>query len=149
MRHMLLSLQRQLAWPANSAALVLLCYLAAHWTWVLFEPKTIALTPQSESSSRSRADEVAHVFGGGAPREAQLPPGLKLEGIFTPGKGEPGAAIFNEAGKESRVVLQKEEVSPGFFLEEIARDHVVLNHGGARVELKLEQIAPDLDFNAK
>lgn len=149
MRHMFLSLQRQMAWPVNAAALVILCYVAARWTWVLFEPKAAVLSPLSEAATQSRAGEVAHVFGGGVPKQAHLPPGLRLDGIFTPGKDEPGAAIFIEAGKGSRVVLMKGEVSPGFYLEQIARDHVVLNHDGARVELKLEKIAPELDFNAK
>lgn len=150
MMHMLLSLQRQMAWLINSAALVLLCYLAAHWTWNLLSPKQVSLQPMQTLPLQPRESGVAayHIFGGGR-TDAALPPGIKLDGVFAPKGGMPGAAIFNEAGKGNRVVLVNDQVSPGFVLEQVAGDHVVLGHGGATLTLKLESIAPELDIGSK
>ncbi|HQT26925.1 MAG TPA: type II secretion system protein N, partial [Burkholderiales bacterium] len=116
-------------------------------------PDRVALIPQSGTAVRqSLAETIAadHVFGGGkAVENARLPPGLWLEGVLASKEGEPAAAIFSEAGKKSRVVLLEEEVSPGFHLEEVAADHVVLRHGGGRTTMKLRQIAPELDLGPK
>ncbi len=151
MRHMFLSVQRQLAWLVNAAALSVFCFLAARNTWVLLSPGEVVLLPERHSVPNRQADaiEAVHVFGGGREGPAELPPGLKLDGIFTPGKGSPGAAIFVSAGKGSQVVLAGGEVSPGFFLEEVAGDHVVLKHGGTSVTLRIEKIAPDIDLGIK
>lgn len=151
MKHMLVLLQRQVAWAINFAVLAAFCALAARWTWQFLLPGEISLLPQSEAEPANRPSQIAesHLFGNAVSNPQELPAGLRLDGIFAPHGDKPGAAIFVEQGKGSRVVQVDEEVYPGYFLEEIARDHVVLRHGGARVQLRIEQIAPELDLSVK
>ncbi|MBY0578634.1 MAG: hypothetical protein K2P57_06275 [Burkholderiales bacterium] len=149
---MFVSLQRPLQWALNLGMLAALCALAAHWTWDFFAPDQVVLLPQMQVAQQNYAAAISgnHLFGGAAsPEEAQLPPGLKLMGVFAPGNASPGAAIFFEQGRGSRAVEINAQIAPGFFLEAIAEDHVVLTHNGARTTLKLEQIAPVLDLTAK
>lgn len=146
------SLQRKTIWAVNFAFLAAFCAQAAYWTWSLFSPEQLKLVPQSSKMVEQRVTQTIasyHVFGGGETTEnAALPPGLSLEGVFASKQGEP-AAIFSEAGKKSRVVLLKEAVSPGVYLDEVAADHVVLSHEGGRTTVNLRQIAPELDLRAK
>ena len=151
--NMLVFSQRHLIAMLNFASLAAFCALAAHWTWIVFAPDPIALLAQAEKAPQeSRVDKIvaSHVFGGGAPNgQSRLPPGLRLDGIFAPARGKPGAAIFTEEGRGSRAVLVGNEVVPGFLLEAIAADHAVLLHDGEKTMLRLRQIAPDLDLEAK
>lgn len=144
-------LQRPLQLALNFALLAALCALAAHWTWDAFSPDQVALLPKQEMVQQKVFATIvqAHLFGGETTESAQLPPGLVLNGTFAPKNGSPGAAIFSELGKGSRVVLVGSQVAPGFFLEGIAADHVVLTHNGARTELKLQLIAPILNLTGK
>ncbi|NNM82200.1 MAG: hypothetical protein HKL98_06335 [Burkholderiales bacterium] len=140
-----------MAWLGNAGVLTSFCFLAARSTWILLSPGEVVLLPRSHVVSNRDVDavEAAHVFGEGKEVAAELPPGLRLDGVFTPGKGSSGAAIFVSAVRGSQVVLAGEEVSPGFFLEEVAGDHVVLKHGATTVMLRIEKIAPEVDLGIK
>ena len=151
MKHMPVLPQRPLLAAVNAALVAGLCALAAHWTWRLVAPEGVSLLPEARvESQRHEAADIAarHLFGSGGVREAALPPGLRLRGIFAPGKESPGAAIFWSQQTGSLVVAPGGQVSPGFYLDAILKDRVVLRHDGERVELRIEQIGPELDLSA-
>ncbi len=106
----------------------------AHWTWVLFAPNSAQLIPAALPSADFQSE---HLFGNatvsGVTVQTALP-NVRLVGVFA---GTPGFAVFEFDGKRQVGLADGREVVAGAKLVEVAIDHVVIERGGVRQEMRL------------
>ena len=122
----------------NVVMLLLLCALAAKWSWVFWAPAPIPLPevpdiPVAQAAQLIIADHLLT----SKETSGQPPADLKLEGVFAAENGGQGVAIFQLSGKSIMVPL-KGQILPGMRVDEIDQDHVVLDHDGVKERLNLE-----------
>lgn len=123
------------SWHAFGA--VVIGALLAKWTWVLFAPHTLAVLPPKPETA---VEASAALFGVAASGAAAATVGaavsnVRLLGVFS---GKQGFAVFKLDEKSQHGVALGEEVSPGNKLVEVADDHVLIEHNGARQRVNLE-----------
>lgn len=125
------------------AALALLAWILAHWSWVLLAPRPQAVQPAAAAASLSKvlAEKVValHLFGGGTVASeatpaliAAAPSNISLRGIYAAADGRSGfAALVIDGNPVAAVVGQ--EFAPGMVLQRAYPDSVEILRGG-RVE---------------
>ncbi len=121
------------------AALTLLGFVLAYWTWQWLAP---ASQPRAFNSSgiAAKAPEADRLFGsapakaGGA---AQTGSSIKLLGVAAASGDRYGHAVLQADGKKVIAVREGGEVLPGVTLAEVWPDNVVLDRNGIREKLAL------------
>jgi general secretion pathway protein C len=125
------------------AALALLAWILAHWSWVLLAPRPQAAQPAAAAASLSKVlaekGVALHLFGGGTAGSestpasiASAPSNISLRGIYATADGRSGfAALVIDGNPVAAVVGQ--EFAPGMVLQRAYPDSVEILRGG-RVE---------------
>jgi general secretion pathway protein C len=118
------------------AALALLGFVAAYWTWGWLAPRP-----------ESRAQAVADAGGGASAgalfgnvqrdRSSAAPTGIaiRLLGIVAATGGRRGYAVVQLEPRQILAVREGEDVAPGIRLAEVGTDHVILERSGTRETL--------------
>lgn len=122
------------------AALALLAWILAHWTWVFLTPRQQAEVAVSAAAAQSKvlAEQVvlAHLFGGTATGGEAFamalqvaPSNIGVRGIYAGVNGNTGfAALVLDGNPVSAVVGQ--EFAPGMVLQRVYPDYVEIMRGG-------------------
>lgn len=138
------------------AALLLLSWLLAHWTWVFLTPRQMSTMPESPPPMLSKvlAEKAValHLFGGGdaggvaSPGTAEAaapvaaPSNIGIRGIYAGGDGRSGFAVLVVDGKAESAVVGQEFV-PGMVLRRVFPDYVEILRG-EQVEIVRLPTAP-------
>lgn len=111
----------------------------AKWTWVLFAPASLSVSPALPPPSGIQTERL---FGVTANAAAASPvnisvalPNVRLIGVFA---GTPGFAVLELDDKRQLSVATGNEISPGNRLVEVAIDRVVIERGGVRQQILLD-----------
>lgn len=149
-----LPVQTLLVSTLTTAALALLCVVAASWFWLWLAPPPEA--PAAIAPPTAMSLEAGYgIFGGGregsasgvqagdaendnvAPAATGL--AIRLLGIVAAeGDGEDYAVVELEPGTII-AIRAGEEFAPGIHLQEVGNDHLVLERGGVRETLTWPQ----------
>jgi general secretion pathway protein C len=126
---------------ATVAALVLLAFVLANWTWIWFGPRAAPRAePVVEPVSRST---VAHtLFGrvqGGQAAAAPSGLAIMLVGVVAAAGNKPSYAVVQVDAKTILAVRAGEEIAPGIRLDKVFADHVILQRAGASEDLALAE----------
>lgn len=128
-------------WPfswRSVSALVLGIFLA-NWFWVLFAPNA---TYTAAIPERTAELEAGKLFGVIAKAESTATggemPNVKLLGVFTASTGRAGFAVLKVDDKRQAGVAEGMDVVSGTKLISVHADHVMLERGGTRHKVKLE-----------
>ena len=139
--------QTVLVLTASLAALVLLGWVLAYWTWVWFAPRVEPLTrpaAPAEGRTAGSAGEGHALFGGirrDGSRTAPAAGAITLLGVVAATHGRSGYAVLRLDGKQTLAVPQGAEVEPGLRLVDVQADRVVLERNGVREPLAWPQKA--------
>jgi general secretion pathway protein C len=132
---------------AQFAALALLAWILAHWSWVLLAPRQQAVQPAAAAASLSKvlAEKVVtlHLFGGGTVGSeatpaliAAAPSNISLRGIYATADGRSGfAALVIDGNPVAAVVGQ--EFAPGMVLQRAYPDSIEMLRGGQVESVRL------------
>lgn len=152
-------LQNRWAALLNLGLITLLCWQLAHWTWLFLAPapaKTVAAASATPDPARLLDTiRAAHLFGtahhAGNPSAAQATTSLnlKLSGVFASNGKLPAVAIINVENQGDLPFVNGDGILPNVTLEQVRPDHVVLNRGGIREKLLLEQKRGPLEAHGK
>ena len=146
--------QRWLPTAVNVAALVILAWGMAGWTWTLFAPTVAEVIPDDSSASASGPKlDIQTLLGaelfGAAPR----PPGaggvaldaipisglnLVLSGVVSAGGAS--FALISVNGQPQEPFAIGQEVTAGAVLQAVYPDRVLLTRGGITESLMLESV---------
>jgi general secretion pathway protein C len=119
------------------AALTLLGFVLAYWTWAWFAPRaeprveTVADDGGSVASASALFGRVQRGQNTAAPTGIAI----KLLGVVAASGGRRGYAVVQLEGKQILAALEGEDVAPGIRLAEVHPDHVILERGGIRETL--------------
>ncbi|MDO8892638.1 MAG: type II secretion system protein N [Sulfurimicrobium sp.] len=137
----------------------LLCWQLAHWTWLFLAPtpaKPVAAAPATSDAARLlETIRAGHLFGTAsqagnlAAAQATTSLNLKLSGVFAASGKLPAVAIIDVENKGDLPFVNGDGILPGVTLEQVRPDHVVLNRGGVREKLLLEQKGAPLPLQEK
>lgn len=132
-------MQRAAVRLATLAALLLLGFVLAYWTWEWMAPKQelSVVAKMDIPAATPAADALFGTAGNGGPAPAQSSGAIKLLGVAAASGKQPGHAVLQADGKRVLAVREGEEVSPGLNLAEVRADHVVLERAGVREKLVL------------
>ncbi len=136
------------------AALALLAWILAHWTWVLLTPRqqggVAAFAPQPLSKVLAEQVVMVHLFGGTetgsesvAATPQAAPSNIGVRGIYAGAGGHSGfAALVLDGNPVSAVVGQ--EFAPGMVLQRVYPDYVEILRGGQleTVRMATASLAP-------
>jgi len=122
------------------AALMLLAWLLAHWTWAFLAPRQLGQANAAGPSALSKvlAEKVVglRLFGGGVagvadPAAAPMATrsSIGVRGIYASRDGRSGFAILVLDDKPVSAVLGQ-EFSPGMVLQAVYADHVEITRSG-------------------
>jgi general secretion pathway protein C len=118
------------------AALALLGFVAAYWTWSWFAPRPEA---RAQAAADPGGGASAGVLFGNAQRDRNgaAPTGIaiRLLGIVAATGGRSGYAVVQLEPRQILAVREGEDVAPGIRLAEVGTDHVILERGGTRETL--------------
>ena len=123
----------------NLAALTLLGFVLAYWTWQWLAP---APQPRAGNGAviSAKTSDADSLFGS-APAKAggtaQSSSSVKLLGVAAASGDRYGHAVLQADGKRVLAVREGGEVLPGLTLAEVWPDHVVLDRSGIREKLVL------------
>ncbi len=121
------------------AALTLLGFVLAYWTWQWLAPGPQPRAAQGKGIAAKASD--ADTLFGSAPANAgatvQSSSSIKLLGVAAASGDRYGHAVLQADGKKVLAVREGEEVLPGVTLAEVWPDHVVLDRRGIREKLVL------------
>ena len=132
--------QASLVFISTLAAVALLAWVLAYWSWLWWLPRP-EIRGEDLANSPARVSSAASIFGvvqraaGAAPATGIA---LRLQGVVAAtaaGVGERGYAIVQLDAKKVIAVPEGEEVVPGVRLAEVHADHVILERGGLRETL--------------
>jgi len=140
----------------NLAALVLLSYSLAQWSWRLVTPKstlapaTTPPTPAQDSAAAMRELLAANLFGVVAPGQGGFSPNalpltslnLVLTGVMVRGK-DSFALIKIDGGDEEPIVVGQ-EITAGAKLHAVYPDRAILSRAGTYESLVLKDSATAL-----
>lgn len=123
------------------AALLLLAWLLAHWTWVFLAPLQLGRIAETQLPALSKvlAEKVVnvHLFGGVGPSNvntaavavAAAPSNIGVRGVYAGRNGRSGFAILVVDGKPVSAVVGQ-EFAPGMTLQRVYSDYVEILRGG-------------------
>jgi type II secretory pathway component PulC len=133
------------------AALALLAWVLAHWTWVMLMPRqpmqAAVAAPALPAKVLAERTAALHLFGspgnvtaaaGAAP--ATAPSSIGVLGVYATRDGRNGFAVLVLDGKPIPAVTGK-EFAPGMLLQRVHADHVEILRG-AQVEIARMASAP-------
>ncbi len=129
--------ERVVVTSATLAALALLAYVSAQWTWVFLGPRPISPTPDV-TEPQIRAGAARYLFGNADASRMETAPsplGIAVVGIVAAAPGGRGQAVFQVEGRRSVVARENEEIVPGVRVAEISNDRVVIERSGRRETL--------------
>lgn len=121
----------------NVAALVLLAWVAAYWTWEWLAPRP---EPRAQAAANVGGDaaSASGLFGNlNRDRNSAAPTGIaiRLLGIVAATAGRRGYAVMRLEPREMIAVREGDDVVPGIRLAEVGTDHVILERSGTRETL--------------
>lgn len=120
------------------AALALLGFVLAYWTWTWFAPRS-ELRVAAAAQPRVQIASAKTLFGNVQPDQSAgaSPTGIavKLLGVVAASAGRRGHVIVQLDGKETRVAREQDEIAPGIRVAAVHPDHVVLERNGMRETL--------------
>jgi general secretion pathway protein C len=138
--------QSTIVLSATLAALTLLCFVLAYWTWVWFAP---GAAPRTRAVEAQRHIEAAYGLYGGARRSqtAAAPTALaiRLLGVAAAAGGKSGYAIVQLDANKVLVTREGTDIAPGIRLAEVQAGQIILERNGARETLVL----PDKNTRAR
>jgi general secretion pathway protein C len=118
------------------AAVILLGFVAAYWTWGWLAPSP---APRAQAAANTGDGVSAGALFGNVQRDGNsaAPTGIaiRLLGIVAATEGHRGYAVVQLETKEILAVREGEDVSPGIRLAEVGIDHVILERGAIRETL--------------
>ena len=115
-------------------AVLVIGALLAHWTWVLFAPRSASVLPALQPASDLQAGRLFGIAAVTTQAPQVALPNVHLIGVFA---GTPGFAVLELNGKQQGLAVGR-EIVPGAKLMEVANDHVVIERGGVRQQIQLE-----------
>ena len=118
------------------AALALLGYVAAYWSWAWLAPRPEA---RSQVAAEVGGGPSAGVLFGIAQLDrnptAVSASAIRLLGIVAATEGRRGYAVVQLESKEILAVPEGEEVAPGIRLAKVGIDQIILERGALRETL--------------
>lgn len=118
------------------AALVLLGYVLAYWTWRWLgpkpEPRVAAVV---EPAGRGAAVRLFGALPQTASAAAPTGMAIKLLGVVAGSRGRPGYALIQLDDKKSLAVGEGKEIVAGLRLAEVHADHAIVERNGIRETL--------------
>lgn len=123
-------------------AVLVIGALLAHWTWVVFAPRSAQVLPAVLPASGFQAERL---FGSTAVSSVAVQaalPNVRLVGVFA---GVPGFAIMELDGKRQVGLATGHEIVAGAKLVEVAIDHVVIERNGVRQQIRLAEKEPAIN----
>jgi general secretion pathway protein C len=132
------------------AALVLLGFVLAYWTWVWLGPRPV---PRAQTAVQppGRADSSYGLFGN-VQRDPNIaaPTGvaIKLLGVAAVSSGRRGYAVLKLEGRQILAVHEGEDVAAGIRLAEVHTDYVILERNGTRETLSWPEKNPPAESPA-
>ncbi len=131
--------QSTIVLSATLAALTLLCFVLAYWTWVWLAP---AAAPRARAVETPRHIDAAYGLFGGARRSqtAAAPNALaiRLLGVAAATGGKSGYAIVQLDTNKVIVTREGAEIAPGIRLAEVRPGQINLERNGVRETLVLQ-----------
>ena len=127
---------------ATLAAWALLCVVVASIVWRFAAPRPQPAPRAQADADPVRAIAAAHLFGdapGASPVSAPSATDARLIGIFAAGDGR-GRALFRLA-QGPVLVASGNDIAPGFHLDAVHVDRVVVTENGARRDIALRSAA--------
>lgn len=121
----------------TAAALVLLGFVAAYWTWGMLAPRPAARA-QAAADAGGDASAGMLLFGNvkrGGGNAVAASDAIRLLGVVAAAGGRRGYAVVQLDPRQILAVREGEEVVPGVRLAEVGADHVVLDRSGTREKL--------------
>ncbi|HUW36843.1 MAG TPA: type II secretion system protein N [Rhodocyclaceae bacterium] len=126
---------------ATVAALFLLGFVLAYWTWVWFAPGAEPRAPEIAAVGAAIGSQIApagNLFGrlqrdGNAPTPTGI--NIKLHGVIAATGGNSGYAVLQLDGKQVLAIREGQEIAPGIRLAVVRPDHVILERNGLRETL--------------
>lgn len=122
---------------ATLAALALLAWVLAYWTWAWLAPRAESRA-QPVATAGSGMESARNLFGNlqrGQTNAAPTGIAIKLLGVVAAAAGRRGHAVVQLDGREILAVREGEDVGPGIRLAEVHPDHVILERNGVRESL--------------
>jgi general secretion pathway protein C len=123
------------------AALVLLGWVLAYWTWAWVAPRPEPRT-QPDAAPGVRLGSAQGLFGTvQRDQNVAAPTGIaiKLLGVVAAAGGRRGYAVMQLEAHEILAVREGEDIAPGIRLAEVHPDHVILVRNGVRESLAWPQ----------
>lgn len=120
------------------AALVLLCWILAYWTWAWFSPPAESRASTATAPTRSVASANG-LFGKLPQDRASTGSAIGLLGIIAASGNGSGYAIMRFAEQPARPVKEGEEIAPNIRLAEVHPGQVVLERSGIFETLALPE----------
>jgi general secretion pathway protein C len=121
---------------ATAAALILLGFVGAYWTWTWFAPAPAASAPAAAVPAGRIS---AGALFGSVQRDpvSAAPTGIaiRLLGIVAAQGGLPGYAVVELEPRQILAVREGDDVAPGIRLAEVGPDQIILERGGIRETL--------------
>lgn len=122
------------------AALALLGWVLAYWTWALLAPRP---EPRAQPIAvpGAGAGPAQGLFGNlqRGPNIAPTGIAIKLLGVVAAGGGRRGHAVVQLEARQILAVREGEDIVPGIRLAEVHADHVILERNGVRESLAWPQ----------
>ena len=120
------------------AALLLLGFVLAYWTWAWLAPGVLPRAPGSAAGGGTQENRMASagkLFGnlrqdGNAPAPTGID--IKLHGVMAASGSQPGYAVLQLDAKPDLAVREGQDIAPGIRLAEVRPDHVILERNGIR-----------------
>lgn len=110
------------------AALLLLGWVLAYWTWGWFSPQTELHVQTVEPVGR--VESASGLFGKLQVENASPGNTIQLLGVIAASGGGSGYAVIGFANQPIRPVKEGEEIAPGIRLSEVHPDKVILERSG-------------------
>ena len=118
------------------AALALLGFVAAYWTWGWLAPRP---EPRAQAAAEPGSGASAGALFGNVKRDSNsaAPTGIaiRLLGIVAATGGRHGYAVVQLDPRQILAVREGEDIAPGIRLAEVGTDHIILERSGNRETL--------------
>ena len=124
------------------AALVLLAWITAYWTWEWLAPRPEPRAQPVVNNMTSNMTAANDLFGNLVQqRDGHAATGIaiKLLGIIAASAGQRGYAVIQIKAGEILSVREGADIMPGIQLAQVHTDHVILERSGIRETLALPE----------
>lgn len=128
----------------EAAALTLLGFVLAYWTWAWFAPTPLSQAMEI-SEPASRLATSARLFGeASGDTHAGVSSGLaiKLLGVMAAAPAGTGYALLQLDAKETQLVRAGEDLAPGIRVDSVLPEQVILQRNGSRETLAWPRAVP-------